>query len=159
MSRRIKRKIWIRLDIVGYELKFFADFIYIEFTFYFLLNWSIISLQCCASFCCTMKWISYMYTCILSLLDLPPTSLLTTTCPPPTSRSSQSTKLSYSRLRLAICFTHGSVYISVLTFALSLSPPGPHVRSLCRPLYSCPRNRFIYTIFLDSIHMYLFFCK
>ena len=33
--------------------------------------WSIIALQC-VSFCCTMKWISYMYTYIPSLLDFPP---------------------------------------------------------------------------------------
>ena len=33
--------------------------------------WSIIVLQCCVSFCCTMTWISYMYTCFPSLLDFP----------------------------------------------------------------------------------------
>ena len=36
----------------------------------FLLEYN--HLHCCFSFCWTIKWISYMYTYILSLLNLPP---------------------------------------------------------------------------------------
>ena len=34
--------------------------------------WSIIALQRCVSFCCLMKWISFMWACMPSLWDLPP---------------------------------------------------------------------------------------
>ena len=35
-------------------------------------RWGNCYLQCCVHFCCTMKWISYIYTCIPSLLTSHP---------------------------------------------------------------------------------------
>ena len=58
---------------------------------------------------------------------------------------------------LAIYFTFGSVYMSVLLshfVPASPSPsPCPQVHSLCLCLYSCPATSFTSTVFLDSIYM------
>ena len=71
-------------------------------------------------FCCTMKWISYMYTYIPSLLDLSSTPL-----PHPTHLGCHRAPswppcAIYSRFPLAICFTHGSVFMSHLISWASL---------------------------------------
>ena len=80
--------------------------------------------------------------------------------PPLPSRSSQSTELS------SLCYTaafhhglsvlHTAVYICQAT--LPIIPPSPSLTvsislSPCLGLYSCPANKFITTIFLDSIHI------
>ena len=55
----------------------FLWFSYTSWYIYFKKNnkMGYVTLQYSVSFCCTMKWISYMYTYIPSHLDLPPTSL------------------------------------------------------------------------------------
>ena len=69
------------------------------------------------------------------------------------SRSPQSTELSslcYTSASHELCFTYGSVYMTVLLSQLFhplLPPLCPQVHSLCLCLYSCPAKRFICTIF------------
>ena len=73
-----------------------------------IFNWNIIALQC-VSFCCTMKWISYKYTYIPSLLSftaphplpVPPFRVIT--------EHWAGLPVFYSRLPLAFCFTPDSV--------------------------------------------------
>ena len=59
-----------------------------------------------------------------------------------------------SSFLLAICFTHGSVHMSVSQFIPSPVPAHVHPSIfLCLPLYSCSVDGFICTIFLDSMCM------
>ena len=104
------------------------------------LNWSIIALQYFFSFCCTTTWISFMYTYIPSFLSLPPT-------PHPTPlghhRAPSWDPCAIQQLT-TICFTHGSVYMSMrlsqfILPSLSLIPC-PQVCSLCLHLYFCPAS-------------------
>ena len=87
-------------------------FIYV-FIYYY---WSIISLQCCFSLCCTIKWINYMYIYIPSMLNLPPTPT-PPCCPAPSCPSRLSWALSWvscviQQFPLAIYIPHGSAYMS-----------------------------------------------
>ena len=77
------------------------------------------------------------------------------------SRLPQSTgfqfPVSYSKFLLAICFTYGTGYVSMLLSQFMPPSPFPTVSticSLCLCLYCFPVNRFISIIFLDSVYMH-----
>ena len=116
--------------------EFFSKHFFLSFNLY--LSWRIIALQCCVGFCHTAVWISPEYKCIPSLLHLPPPH------PHPTPRGPHGA-LSWapcsSSFPLAVCFTHGKVYISVLLLTLSFHPLlpllCPQVHSLHLRLYIC----------------------
>ena len=93
-----------------------------------IFYWRIIDLQYFVGFCHTSAWISLKYTYISPLLNLPPT-------PFHPSRLSQRAWFelpeSQSKFLLAIFFTYGNLYVSVL-----LSVPQPLLPSLCPQLCS-----------------------
>ena len=96
----------------------------------------------------------YIYLHIPSLLSLP----LTLSISPPLVVTEYQADLPVlcSSFPLAIHFTFGSVYMSMLLSHFVLAspcPPCPQVRSLHLHLYSCPATRFLSTVFLDSIYM------
>ena len=128
------------------------------FIFKIYFNWRVIALKCCAGFCCTTTyglWIGHKYTCVPSVLSISP-------CPPShPSRSTQSTELSSWSYTAASCWLsmlHMAAYICQC-YPLNLSPPlllllCLNVCSLCSYLHFCHANRFIRTIFIDSIDMH-----
>ena len=121
--------------------------------FFFFLNWSVIGLPCCVSLCCIWKRIGCIYAYIPSLPSLPP--------PHPT-RGGHHRALSWaaraSRQFLPAVCLH--VAESLCQF-LSPSPshlPFSHVPTCLFPMsapLSCPANRLICAIFLDSTYMFI----
>ena len=116
-----------------------------------LFYWSKIALQWWVSFCCTMKWISYMYTYIRYLLDLPPTHLGRHRAPSCTPCAVQHVPTSYLFYTWLCIYVKPNLPIRPTLPFLALCPFS--IRSLCLCLYSYPTNRFICTIFLDSTYM------
>ena len=117
-------------------------------------NWSIIALQ----FCVLVSSLQRSESGICIHIPLPSSLLgfpLTHTpprIPPiwvPTEHQAE-LRVLYRSFPPAVCFTHGSVFMFILIFPFR---PCPHVHSLHLHLYSCPADRFIHTIFLDSTYM------
>ena len=81
--------------------------------FKFMFHWRITALQYCIGLCHTSTWSSHRHTYDPFLLKLPPTSHPSQPC-----RLSQSTwselPASYTKFPLAIYFTYGYVYVSML---------------------------------------------
>ena len=95
---------------------------------------------------------AYVYPHIPSLLHLPPTLSI-----PPlqvVTKHQADLPVLCSCFPLAIYFTFGSVYVSVLLShfvpASPPPPPCPQVHSVCLHLYSCPAPKFIRTIFASD---------
>ena len=89
----------------------------------------------CVGFCQTSTWISHRYTYVPSLLNLPPTTL---PIPPlyvvaePCSESPES----HSKFALAIYFTYGNTYVSILVSPyIPPSSSSPHPMSISSVLY------------------------
>ena len=79
------------------------------------------------------------------------------------SQSPGLSSLSHSKLPLAGCFTQDSVYVSMLLSPFVTHFPYPPPSAACQQvcslgpsLYYCPENRFIITIFLDFIYIYIY---
>ena len=83
-----------------------------------------------------------------SLLNLPPISHLSN--PSRLSEYQDELPVLHSKFPLAIYFTYGNMYVSILPLNSShpvLPPLCPQVCSLCLCLYCCPANSLINTSF------------
>ena len=99
----------------------------------------------------------YIYIYILFLLNFS-TTIPTPSYPSKLSEHWVELPVLYRNFPLAISFTCGNVYVPMLLSihpTLSL-PTMSKVCSLCLHLYSCPENRVISIIFLDSIYIYTY---
>ena len=128
-----------------------------------LFNWRIIALQFCVDFCSTTAQRSHNSVCVCVCRYIyisPPSWAFLPLIPCPNflghSECQAGFPVLYGSFPLAMYFTYGSVYMWYYFLNLPqpfLPPLCPQVHSLHLRLYSCPTNKLICTIFLDSIHI------
>ena len=127
---------------------------WVFFSFCFF-NWRIIALQYCVGLYHTSTWISHRYTYVPSLLN--PSHPSPHRTPLGVTEQWVELPVSQGKFPLAIYFTYGKMYTFPHSFLSSthplFSPLCPQVCTLGLHLHCCPENRFIRTIFLDSIHI------
>ena len=71
-NTELRRRLKMRLNHSPSHGPYVFSHSTLEFFFFFFLSEYIVDSQCCVSFCCTLKWISYTYTFVHSFLVLFP---------------------------------------------------------------------------------------
>lgn len=106
------------------------------------LYWGIIALQCCGNFCCMMEVNQ------LCVYVSPPSrvSFLPLVLPSGSAQGAELGSLCSAGAPIAVCITHGGVYMSFPAFSILPAVSFPrYLHSLCLCLYPCPANSASYS--------------
>jgi len=144
-------KSWNEVNLIWYDDMSFHWFLKNVFIF----NWRTMALQCCVGFYHTSTWISYRCTYVPSTLNLPSTSHPIPLFWVVTEHQIEPPVL-YGNFPLV-----SILYMAIIHFNATLSicpalscPHCVHKSVFCVWVsLSCPENRFVSTIFLDSIYI------
>ena len=98
-------------------------------------NWGTVALQCCVSFCCSMKWISCMYTDIPSLLAFPSPHCPSPPCNLGHHRAPHWAPCAVQQVPTS-WFTYDSAHTSI-PISQFISLPSPHLWVHVSVLYVC----------------------